>query len=191
MILWFNCHHSCKIVKQITELRNVLLNHLRLTQTDHYNKTVEINKLNELSSRHTEEINDLLDLFDVNSKAMYIDEHESNKAHIYLGKMLSEITPVNWNIINGYIIKLGIEECILTESVKPYEEWFSNYEDSCIWSDILIRSFNEQLLTTWFILLYYFILFNWYYYYINKYYLSETLIIIIKFIWILIYVHLF
>ena len=116
-------------VKHIAELRSILLNNIRILQTSQYNKTVEINKLNELSSQHAEEINDLLDVFGISNKSMYIDEHESHKAHTYPDKILCEVDSINRNVVNGYIAKLSIEERILLETVKPYEERFSNYED--------------------------------------------------------------
>jgi hypothetical protein len=116
-------------VKHITELRNILLDILRILSTNQYNKTVEVNKINDLSSQHTEEINDLLDVFGINNKSMYIDEHESYKAHTYLEKVLCDVDSTNRHVVNGFIAKLSIEECILLEIVKPYEDRFSNYED--------------------------------------------------------------
>lgn len=50
-------------LKQIAELlRNVLLNHMRLIQSRQFDAVKEVHELNELSSRHTGEINELLDL---------------------------------------------------------------------------------------------------------------------------------
>ena len=40
------------------------------------------------------------------------------------------MSSLNCNIINGFIIKLNIEERILKESAKLFEERFSNDEDA-------------------------------------------------------------
>ena len=60
-------------VKQLIELRNILLTFKSLIQANTYNMDQKMNELKELSSEHTDDLNSLLDLFNVCCKS--VDEH--------------------------------------------------------------------------------------------------------------------
>jgi hypothetical protein len=58
-------------------------------------------------------MNDLLDLFDVFAKSMYIDEHETYKAKYYLSHAFEDNTAGNLNCVKRFLSKLKIEEIVL------------------------------------------------------------------------------
>ncbi len=126
---YFHIAVSDARLKHIAELRKFLLINMRLIQIRQFYAAKAIQELNDLSSQHTEDINDLLDLFSIANKSTYIEEHETSKAHTYCMKMIDGSNANNLSVLNDLFNKLKIEECVLTESVAPYKNKFINFED--------------------------------------------------------------
>jgi len=82
--------------------------------------------------KHTEELDKLLDLYKIIYKSNYIDENETNKAHIFFdSELLKGEAESNINILvnTEYICKLKIEIKIVDRGTEPYVKRWHNYED--------------------------------------------------------------
>jgi len=103
------------------------------------NRSMSIDKqkllieLRSLAMKHTENLNDLLDLFKLEYKSYYITEHETEKAFNYLRIVMTKFDANNKNhnhyIILGYIAKLNIEITLLEEREKELKRRWENGED--------------------------------------------------------------
>jgi len=116
-------------IRQIVELRNILLSFILFSQNNTFNKIVRMKQLDDLGHDHTEELNSLLDLYNVCCKSSHIDEHETIKSYNFFKNVLNDNLASNLANLNKYLVKLEIEERILSDGVGPYEERFCNYED--------------------------------------------------------------
>jgi hypothetical protein len=80
--------------------------------------------------KHAEELDELLDLYKIVYKSNYIDENETNKAHIYFeSELLKRKAKTNINILVEYICKLKIEVKIVDRGTEPFVKRWRNYED--------------------------------------------------------------
>jgi len=84
-----------------------------------------------MEQMHTENMNELLDMFNINNKFELLDEHESRKALIFLKTQLidNDSNDINQHSLNSFIVKLNIEELIINTAMKPFIEKWINYED--------------------------------------------------------------
>ena len=103
----------CKItlgqvkIHQIKQLKQLLLKRIEDNKKGNFNNDEFINLIRDMMLKHTEELDDL---FKIVYKANFIEENETNKAHIYFdSELLKGKAEVNVDIINEYISKLKIE----------------------------------------------------------------------------------
>jgi hypothetical protein len=118
-------------LRQLKELRQLLLEIKFKLNNKQMLKVEALESLRLLELEQTENISELLDLYNVEHKCELLDEHESRKALIFFKSQLVDYSSNNTNdhSINSFIIKLNIEELFLGIELKPFVEKWINYED--------------------------------------------------------------
>jgi hypothetical protein len=119
-------------LKQLKELKECIREIVIQCNKNRFKLKTSLNMLNEIRVAQTENMDTLLDLFEVVNKSEIIDEHEAEKSYIFLSNQLIEYEQDNTHnkyILNTMIIKLNVEETIIGLNMKRYVERWRNYED--------------------------------------------------------------
>ena len=130
-------HQFCYIalgqvkMHQIKQLAQLLLKGIEANRNGKLNNTEFINSIRDMMLKHAEELDELLDLYKIVYKSNYIDENETNKAHIHFeSELLKREAKTNINILVEYICKLKIEVKIVDIGTEPFVKRWRNYEDA-------------------------------------------------------------
>jgi len=117
-------------LKQIKELKFLLVALTNKFRNRQITKIDALKKVKKLEQMQTENMNELLDVFNINNKSELLDEHESRKALIFLKTQLidNDSNDMNQHNLNSFIVKLNIE-LIINTAMKPFIEKWINYED--------------------------------------------------------------
>ena len=75
-------------IHQINQLKQLLLKEIEDNKKDNFNNDEFINLIRDIMLKHTEELDELLNLFKIVYKANFIEEIETNKVHIYFDSEL-------------------------------------------------------------------------------------------------------
>jgi hypothetical protein len=117
-------------IHQTKQLMKLLLKGIEANRNGKFNNTEFVNSIRDMMLKHTEELEELLDLYKIIYKSNYIDENETNKAHIYFdSELLKGEAETNINILIEYICKLKIEIKIVDRGTEPFVKRWCNYED--------------------------------------------------------------
>ncbi len=123
-----HCFWSGKNASNQKQLVQLLLRRIEANRNGKFNNTEFVNLIRDMMLKHTEELDELLDLYKIIYKSNYIDENETNKAHIYFdSELLKGEAETNINILIEYICKLKIE--IVERGTEPFVKRWRNYKD--------------------------------------------------------------